>query len=296
MQIPVSLDDWSLDLVRRLVTSPDGEPVWFDFKEALNARDSQWNAKLSKAACAMANTGGGFLVFGVLNQMPMGGTPVDRIIGVPITGEERHDFGQKMARIRVNVAFDAKMLPLPGGTCVVVIHIPESRLRPHMFEGKFYKRGDGGNVVTMDVYEVRDQMLFTQDRLAKVLLFRIRLVRFHRLAATIIDYNPHYHLCIENFDVSAYDALLPDVFSLLPTDYLLDRLMTVSEKAHTVNATMERVIRTVSNAAVIGDVQPSLVLSELWDIQRCCREAEERLEKAFRPLPAGYELRCVSCP
>jgi hypothetical protein len=232
MHAPISLDDWSLVLVHQLVASPDGEPAWFDFKEALNARDPQWNAKLSKAACAMANTGGGFLVFGVLDQVPQGGTPHDRIKGIPISGEERHDFGQKVARIQTSIGFDMKTLLLPSGDGIAVFHIPESPLRPHMFEGVFYRSGDAGEAVSMSFYEVREQMLGGEERRRNVLLLMAKLAQYYRLAEQLEKSAQGAHIFFDRFDIIFFDNLLVGAWGILPHDWLVQRLMRVMASAY----------------------------------------------------------------
>ena len=325
MEPPIQLADWTFDTVLAVVEAHEYEPGRFDYKAALNAtgekkedRDEH-RASIQRTVCAMANTGGGLILFGVRDRRYEVTHVRDRVVGIPAHGDHRREFGQKIEAIQPEVHFDASPVLLRAHEGdergVFVVAIPESPIRPHMVEttGAFYKRGDGGSAVRMDVYEVRDQMLFTQDRLAMVMLLRIRLVRFHRLAASINNFYPNYHLCVERFDVATYDALLPSVVSVLPTDYVLDRLLTISERASTVNGTFDRVIRRVQSGNIpvinrddtvthkpvysdVGSVQPTLIQSFLRDIQRCCREAEERLEKSFRPLPPGYELRYDSSP
>ncbi len=39
--------------------------------------------------------------------------------------------------------------------------------------GVYYRRGDGGSAVAMTHYEVRDQMMYTEDRMKKVTLLRL---------------------------------------------------------------------------------------------------------------------------
>ena len=325
MILPTQLGEWTYDTVLAVVEAHEYEPGRFDYKSALNATSEkkedrdEHRASIQRTVCAMANTGGGFILFGVRDRRHAVAQFRDRVVGIPAHGDHRREFGQKIEAIQPEVHFDASPVLLRkhegDEKGVFVVSISESPIRPHMVSstGVFYKRGDGGNAVRMDVYEVRDQMLFTQERLAMIMLFRIRLVRFHRLAGTINGYYPNYHLCFDRFDVAAYDALLSSVVSLLPTDYVLDRLLTVSEKASTVNGTVDRVIHKVQTGSspvinrgesvsykpiysTIGSAQPHLIQSLLRDIQRCCREAEERLEKSFKPLPPGYELRYDSSP
>jgi len=324
VDIPDDLAAWTYKTVLEIVEKHEYEPGRFDYKTALNGTSEKKEdkdehlASIRRTVCAMANTGGGFILFGVRDHRQKVSKAQDRVVGIPAYGDHRRDFAHKIEAIQPEVHFDASPILLrerdDAETGIFVVAIPESPIRPHMVgsTGVFYRRGDGGNAVHMSVYEVRDQMLFTQDRLAMIMFFRIRLVRFHGLAATMNGFYPNYRSCIERFDVAGYDSLLVSVISSLPTDYIMERLIVISERTSTVNHGIDRVMYTVPGPGtpvfergiitqqkagsdlVFGSVQPGLIQSLLWDIQRCCRESEERLVQVFGPLPPGFELRYTS--
>ncbi len=305
-----ALDLWTIETVEEVVRTREFEPSRFDYKEVLvpergdEKRREEHRLSIRKTVCAMANGQGGLILFGVADRKADVALPEARIVGIHLDHDLVKEFGDQAQHIEPELHFQVGTAPIrlrdDASRGVFIVSIEESSLRPHMVmpEHIYYRRGDGGQNVKMKHDEVRDQMLLTQERLAKVLLFRIRLVRFHRLAVSMHSYYPNYYDCLERFEVAAYDALLPDVISVLPLDYLLDRLMTISERANLVNATAHRVILQIGLTTTMhrgrGDVQPLVVRSALLDIQRNCREAEERLGRAFGPLPAGYELRYES--
>ena len=58
---PDSIDDWTIDVINKLVKLRDVESEGFDFKD----RNVNKEDKLSMHLCAMANTHGGFIVLGI---------------------------------------------------------------------------------------------------------------------------------------------------------------------------------------------------------------------------------------
>ncbi len=63
---------------------------------------------------------------------------------------------------------------------IFIFHIPLSPLRPHMFNGTFYK-ADTGSTEPMNWHEVRDQMLYTEGRLQQVRLLRLKIAQIKKL-------------------------------------------------------------------------------------------------------------------
>ncbi len=66
-----------IDSIRRLLVR-GGEPGWYDWKEVLRLPKEDRPTALHYV-CGMANTDGGYIVFGVEGQ---GATPDDRIVGI----------------------------------------------------------------------------------------------------------------------------------------------------------------------------------------------------------------------
>lgn len=168
MDLPTDLDAWTFDTVRELVRTREFEPAEFDYKEVLNATGGNReavNESIRRTVCAMANAGGGYILFGVQDRQIETADHAERIVGIPVGQDLAREFGQKInKRLQPDVHFDtvprALLLPDDAQRGVFVVRIPESHRRPHMVypPGIFYRRGAGGDAVEMDFYQVRDQM------------------------------------------------------------------------------------------------------------------------------------------
>src|SRR5215204_82746 len=169
--LPSDLDAWTYNTIKDLVTHHAHEPQHFDFKEQLNyeqSRRDDMNRALVRTVCAMANSNTGFLIFGVRDTRRESGNSEDRICGIPIKGDYRRNFAEKIKGIQPEVHFEAasRLIPLPTDSSrgIFVVRIPLSPQRPHMDSGSgvFHTRGDGGNARHMSFYEVREQMMRTE--------------------------------------------------------------------------------------------------------------------------------------
>ncbi len=139
----------------------------------------------------MANADGGFILFGVKDRKYPVSSPDVRLEGLPLGADLRRLFGDKISDIQRELHFEAipKPIVLPNDPTrgFFVVYIPPSPRRPHMvaYEGVFYRRGEGGTSERMAFYEVREQMLYTEERLQKVTLFRLQLAQYRRLEAVM---------------------------------------------------------------------------------------------------------------
>lgn len=95
-QLPKSRDEWDYSTVERVVQLHEFEPGQFDYKEVLNPTRGPGSGELlnsiRKTACSMANTDGGFILFGIQDRSVPAADPRDRIIGIPLGGEARGVF------------------------------------------------------------------------------------------------------------------------------------------------------------------------------------------------------------
>lgn len=248
--LPRNLDDWTLDTIKFLLNHHAYEPGRFDFKETLSSKgDPDWNTKIARAVCSMANADGGFLIFGVRDRMTScPENPEARIVGIPTEPELAKEFGQKIAAIQPEIHFEAVPRPIPvDGSAtrgVFVVHVPLSARRPHMVrtQGVFYTRGDGGSARTMDYYEVRDQMLRTEELVQQVSLVRMKLAQWEEHCRELMELDARgLRSFYGRFDTEAFDMLLSTVCVVLPSDreLLLD-LLKVSSKAQEQNQRLNR--------------------------------------------------------
>lgn len=281
-----SIDDWTLDTVRALLTRAAGEPRWYDWKEVLrNPKDPVHNRRLCQVACAMANVDGGFFVFGVTDK---GATPDERIVGIPLNGEEANHFGQVIGKVRPDVGFTFTAIPLQNGNGLFIVHVRESQRRPHMnqWDCIFYQRGDGGNTKPMEYQQVRDLMLLEEDRRQKIALFIVKIAQFRAIAERISTFGESIQDCLDRFDTTFYDNLLVDVWGAFPTS-ILPQLMAISEAAQRINNAL-RIAGTPSESGMMFGLpeRPKLqLLKDIATLRRDCDECKKRLEELFGPLP-----------
>ncbi len=163
--LPSRLEDWTYSTVENLVKKYEFEPGTFDYKQVLNptgANQNDYVKSIGSTVCSMANTDGGFILFGVQDRKVPVAAPEHRIVGIPVGGDLLKEFGNKIENIQPEVYFEAvpQVLKRPDDPSkgVFVIRVPKSPRRPHMLltTGVYYRRGDGGSAVAMTHYEVRD--------------------------------------------------------------------------------------------------------------------------------------------
>src|SRR6266849_1050872 len=187
MNFPADINQWDYRTIYTLVTRRDYEPGTYDFKEVLIGTGNEegkkkLNDSICKAICAMANTDGGYLIFGVKDPKQWPNlTEQERFGGIPKSSEYVKEFGDKISSIhrRVHCNYPNRLIDLPHNNerGIFIVHIPLSPLRPHMFNGTFYKRADTGSTEPMSWHEVRDQMLYTEGRLQQVRLLRLKIAK-----------------------------------------------------------------------------------------------------------------------
>jgi hypothetical protein len=126
--------------IYKAVLNPTGE----------KANKSRLNDSIRKTACSMANTDGGYILFGILDQKQSGNTTEERIKGIPCSGDMLKEFGDKLLGVQPEIHFTASSTPIrlpeTPDQGIFVVHIPRSPRRPHMDETShiFYRRGHGG--------------------------------------------------------------------------------------------------------------------------------------------------------
>jgi Schlafen, AlbA_2 len=195
LRLPADLAAWTLATVYNVVRTHEYEPGSFDYKEEPNPtgpkRDEAIDS-IRRTACAMANADGGYILFGVRDRHHQVASPDDRVVGMRLGGDLRKSFGDKIRAVQRGVFFDAfpNPLPLPDGPAkgIFVVAVPPSPLRPHMVQstGVFYRRGEGGTADPMSFYEVREQMLYTQERLRRTTMFWLDVAQLHRQAQAML--------------------------------------------------------------------------------------------------------------
>ncbi len=132
--IPKALEEWTLDTISQLLTGGYKEAESFDFKESLPEKSNhKQKLDLAKDCCAFANSSGGFLVFGVSDDISV--SVEERLKG--ITAKEfLTDFGNYPSQCTPSVKWNYKNPPIPleNGNTIYVIEILKSWDAPHCYE------------------------------------------------------------------------------------------------------------------------------------------------------------------
>ncbi|MGI8485342.1 MAG: AlbA family DNA-binding domain-containing protein [Thermomicrobiales bacterium] len=273
------------------------EPGQFDFKEVLNATgkgSQEARDSLRRTICSMANTDGGYVLFGVRDLRALDATVNARIVGIPLGGDLRKEFGDKVGAIRPDVYFDARAIPQPEdpGRAIFVVAVPRSPRRPHMVEpqGIFYRRGEGGMAVAMMRHEVHEQMMFTEERLRRAALFRIQMALFKQMAEHMLRYGNNVVASPDRFDTAAFGGLLADVISLIPANYhFVERLLDIRIAASRVNVLLDAHLQGHSKSGGT----PQDVQGNLLNIVNRCRECEEELRVTLGPLGTASDMQAT---
>lgn len=254
MDLPADLDQWDYATIFELATGNEYEPERFDFKEVLNPtkggtdNSGSYPKAISRTVCSMANGNGGYIIFGVIDPKKKPGlTVAQRIVGIPRSGEALKEFGDKITDIQPNVHCVPRRrlidTPTDQTRGIFVVYVPTSPRRPHMVEpeGIFYIRGSGGSAEPMRYYGVRDQMLYTEGRLQKVRLLRLKIEQFKKQIGAPMGLQWEQELAQQvRYDTSGFDALLGDVCELIPAETgLLNKLLELSRTANELNVIMD---------------------------------------------------------
>ncbi|MFN8537674.1 MAG: ATP-binding protein [Thermomicrobiales bacterium] len=137
---PPTLADWDFQTITQIVEIYELEPSKFDYKVVLNTTDrkdqNSHNGSIRRTVCGMANTEGGFLIFGVRDRHHKVASPIDRIVGIDLDNDLGKEFANKLAAIQPSIQFETSpkpiLLPSDPSKGIFVARIPRSTNRPHM--------------------------------------------------------------------------------------------------------------------------------------------------------------------
>jgi Putative DNA-binding domain len=221
--IPRTLEEWSIPVIENLLTQGYYEPEFFDFKEMLpHSNDTKGHDRLKKSCCAFANSGGGFLVFGIKDDKSLPVT--ERLVGIdaskPPNNEFPKNFGNYPANCSPNIVWDFKNPPLQlsSGNVIHVIHIPQSWNAPHCFGSpengwKFGKRTNQGND-GMSYEEIRHMFLGYYEKRLKLQLLNAELENIKVISESLLNV-PETSWLMQQIDVSLINLILTDTFVAL---------------------------------------------------------------------------------
>lgn len=292
MNLSTDINQWDYSTINGLLTQRDAEPGIYDFKEVLSGTGTdihkqQVNDSIRKTACGMANADGGYIIFGVKDSKKYPTlTPEQRIVGIPKSSEFLKEFGDKIARIQRHLpcVYPDRLIEIPGSDThgIFVVHVPLSPLRPHMVAGTFYRRLSTGSAEPMEWHEVRDQMLYTEGRLQKVRLLRLKVEQIKTLRASKLAAGYQWDRTIAasaRYDTNTLELILADICDLLPAA-LLTSLLDLSRAANDFNIVMDPNTPFAGTDRSTAEAEKSNLLLRLYE------ECERQLAEQFGPLTA----------
>src|SRR5437764_10216345 len=111
-EVPRKVDEWTLDTVITIVRKYEFEPGTFDYKGTLvlprtEPKRDEVYFSIRRTVCSMANADGGFILFGVRDRGQSVSSPDDRIVGIPLGGDLRKQFAEKITAIERPIYFEA---------------------------------------------------------------------------------------------------------------------------------------------------------------------------------------------
>jgi hypothetical protein len=173
------LTEIQLTDIQRLIDNAVIESKQLDYKEAL-PQDRDGKRDFLADVSAMANTLGGDILYGIVEQRDANGRPTglpDRIEGIPINNWDTLRQGLEQA-IRDGIepriqGIEVAKVDLAPDQAVVLVRIPRSIQAPHMVKSRpgFYARSAGGNN-PMDVADIRQAFLYSATILERADAFR----------------------------------------------------------------------------------------------------------------------------
>lgn len=256
MKIPAKLNGWNYSVIRRLVEDGYMEASRFEFKPGIkdHTPKQQLTHRIRATSCAFANTDGGFIIFGILDEK----NAKDRIVGIDKTNELAKEFNDKIKVLDPTIEYNFKnpsiKIPNKPNNVLLVVHILRSNNRPHMNKenGVFYYRSNGGNEF-MTYHQVKEEFLRYEERINKLNLLYIEILGNLSLAndlvrtvkkTNIIKINDGDYLLYSTvkFETVLIANLLPEVTNIINDD-LVKMILRLRLQMITVNNELEHHLR-----------------------------------------------------
>lgn len=224
--MPQTLEGWTLEAIIELLDLGYFETEWFDFKEMLpHPKNDGDKLRLKKSCAAFANSGGGFLVFGIRDDRTL--PSADRVVGLPAELDFPERFGNypRGCTPSVEWSFKNPALTTAKGTLVHVVWIAPGWQAPHAVEVEkdgpmvFPKRTNKGNE-KMDVYEVRRSFLRHHEKLVQLRLLKLELERISEAAGELVydEDDRASKFSAQTFSLTLLERVLAECFYVLSDD------------------------------------------------------------------------------
>ncbi len=273
--IPKNLDEWTIPVITELLAKGYTEIDDFDFKEMLpDRRNDEDKERLTKSCCAFANSNGGFLVFGILDNKTL--LVNKRLVGIPRNPgtEFQVNFGiypQQKCSPGVHWIPRNPPIQLDNGNEIHVIYIPKSWNAPHAFLYSrqectgwgFVKRTSTGNQ-DMSYEEIRMAFLQYYEKRLKLQLLQAELENIKNHAEELLIHAPFTEVkpAMGDFSLTVLETILADTYTILAGNQeLLDALIEIRNRCRVVNS-MLLLFYTAASPWVVDNVKPDQTIGK----------------------------------
>lgn len=275
--IPTSVADWTIETVRRVVAEHPRENDWLEYKERLVP-------EIAKTVCAMLNTRGGYIILGVSDDRER----EDRLVGTDLSGDLRLHLNNLLKGIEPSLAtFDDEAIRFAlaerSGEGVWVVQLPTSDLRPHILEGRFYKRTPGGSNESMGAHEVRDQMILRETQLKRLEMLSLAFGQMQRTHDEM-GRTSHPESVAARFDTDSLGFLIGETAGLLPPN-LMRKLLHARHLAGCANRRFDWAQQAKALSEATGakhKARYNLTTTEMGDLFNTLSECKRPLEDLVR--------------
>jgi len=271
IMIPQRLSDWTLDAIGALLLRHGLENDRVEWKRQLPAKqDTAGKLRLRRTCAAFANSGGGFLVFGIDDGRKK--TIEERIVGLDADLEFGEHFAPYPGGCTPSVDWDFLNPPIevPGEGVIHVVWIHDGWRPPYGVQiqsgaWEFDKRTSGGNE-RMSYEEMAMKFQHERERVTKVelLLRELRLMR----EMTVLAVEDQRMPAVSHFMLEVVESLLPDVFPIIQReDDLIDNLYAVRIQARHMESMLRKLALDMSVNAVVGHPEGALQQAQLGKLR-----------------------------
>lgn len=181
LDIPDTVEGWTLDVVKELLRDNAQEGLLFDFKAAIERSNAE---SIVRTTAAFANTIGGFIVFGIQDRNAES-DPDKRLGGIAPSSENIKRFNDQIKDKVIPVPYYTPKMPsisLPNDNVLEVIHVQRTQKGvcavPHRSDKdafKFYKRTESGSDEPMSPEEIRYRFQDVETARKKLRLLQVQL-------------------------------------------------------------------------------------------------------------------------
>lgn len=141
-----TLDEWDEAFLQSLVDDKAQETLTLEFKRELELKSESQKKEAAKDISAMANTAGGWIIYGIDETKTATGAHASKI--VPLTTDPVDQLAQVLsAALHPRVRWRSRLVPVQGGKCLV-LRVEQSQDVLHQVSAygdfRFYRRHERG--------------------------------------------------------------------------------------------------------------------------------------------------------